>query len=64
MVYETGSRNGSTVSEGVDLVKPRGLSDKVVIGFPVKQVASCGKMSGKRLFLDSGTRAQYGPHYA
>src|ERR1700716_2385460 len=25
-VYETGSRNGSTVSEGVGLVKPRGLS--------------------------------------
>jgi hypothetical protein len=29
---------------------PHGLSDKVVIGFPIKQVARCGKMSGKRLF--------------
>jgi hypothetical protein len=27
---------GSTLSEGVGLVKPRGLSDKVVIGFPSK----------------------------
>src|SRR6266851_6106217 len=60
-VYETGSRNGSTVSEGVGLVKPRGLSEKVVIGFPIKQVASCGKMSGKRLTPDSGTRTTIWP---
>src|ERR1700737_5487291 len=60
-VYETGSRNASTVSEGVGLVKPRGLSHKVVIGFPSKQVASCGKMSGKRLTPDSGARTRIWP---
>ena len=27
----------STLSEGVGLVKPRGLTGEVVIGFPIKQ---------------------------
>jgi hypothetical protein len=51
-IYETGSRNGSTLSEGVGLVKPIGLSGKVVIGFPVN--ASCGKLPEG--CLDSGAR--------
>ena len=37
-LYETGSRNASTVSEGIRLVKPRGLSGEVVIGFPSSKV--------------------------
>jgi len=36
-LYETGSRNRfSKVSEGVGLVKPRGLYNRVVIGSPIQ----------------------------
>jgi hypothetical protein len=50
-VPETGLQypRGSTLSSRMAFL-PHGLSDKVVIGFPIKQVARCGKMSGKRLF--------------
>jgi hypothetical protein len=39
VLYETGSRNRvSKVSEGVGLVNPRGLYNRVMIGSPIKEV--------------------------
>ena len=43
------SETGTTLSEGVGLVKPRGLSRMVVIGFPFGQVGSWGKLTRKPL---------------
>jgi hypothetical protein len=43
------SEIGITLSEGVGLVKPRGLSRMVVIGFPFGQVESWGKLTRKPL---------------
>src|SRR5712692_5370264 len=56
--------NRSTVSEGVGLVKPHGLSRKVVIGFPIEQVASCCRCPGSDLSRTLVREPQYAPHYA